>query len=93
MKSLHRQRHSRMATAAAPTQQQHQLQLSPRETDATGRQLFSGSCSCGEMTPTPSWGTDEIHHAHTLHTQMHTALLELRRINGHAEQYRKENNR
>jgi hypothetical protein len=90
MKSLHRQRHSRMVTAAAPTRQ-HQLQLQPRETDATGRQLFSGSCSCGEMTPTPNWPGDEIHHAHALHTQVHTAL-ELRRMSSPAEQHRKDNN-
>jgi hypothetical protein len=84
MKSLPRQQHSRTASASADTlTSPHQLQLSPCEIDSTGCQLYSGSCSCGEMTPTPAWGTEEIGHAHDLHTQVQTALGELR--DGRAE--------
>ncbi|MFI6959671.1 hypothetical protein ACIBJI_40170 [Nocardia sp. NPDC050408] len=73
MKSLRRQNHSRIP---------HRLQLAaaPTESAAAGRELQIGSCTCGEMTPTPAWDLDAVEGAFAMHLQHQTALAELTRI-------------
>lgn len=74
MKSLRRQRHSRTTA--------HTLQLEPARasSEATGRDLQIGSCSCGQMTPTPAWAAEEIQQVFQIHLQLQEAAAELERV-------------
>ncbi|WP_141549941.1 hypothetical protein, partial [Nocardia farcinica] len=50
----------------------HQLQIEHVETASAvaGRDLWTGSCTCGSMTPTPPWDDYAIREVFDLHMQL-----------------------
>ncbi|MEU2043624.1 hypothetical protein [Nocardia niwae] len=60
----------------------HQLLTDRVETASAvaGRDLWSGSCTCGEMAPTPPWDDYAVDDAHELHMQ----LMQIAARRGHS---------
>ena len=79
MKSLRRQPHSRTSPAQAEAGHQLRTRPAPDESATAGRELQIGSCSCGQMAPTPAWETTSVQAAFEQHVQLQHTLAELQR--------------